>query len=112
MSLGSCRSTTELRPQTPVARELVTQPPWALRRYLVVNLGLCPPARGTTMGNLSVRPSARSVKNARRCRVCLRTAGAGLEYAFLGNWSAKFEGAFYGLGTITASGVASPHIDN
>ena len=64
------------------------------------------------MGNLSVRPSARSVKNARRCRVCLRTAGGGLEYAFPGNWSAKFEGAFYDLGTITTSGVASPHIDN
>jgi outer membrane immunogenic protein len=35
------------------------------------------------------------------------TAGGGLEYAFLGNWSAKFEGMFYDLGTITAS---SPRI--
>jgi outer membrane immunogenic protein len=39
-------------------------------------------------------------------------AGGGLEYAFLGNWSAKFEGMFYDLGTITTSGVASPHINN
>ena len=40
------------------------------------------------------------------------TAGGGLEYAFLGNWSAKFEGMFYDLGTITTAGVASPHINN
>ena len=40
------------------------------------------------------------------------TAGGGLEYAFLGNWSAKFEGMFYDLGTIVTAAVASPHINN
>ena len=38
------------------------------------------------------------------------TAGGGLEYSFLGNWSAKFEGMFYDLGTITTS-IAAPHIN-
>jgi outer membrane immunogenic protein len=31
------------------------------------------------------------------------TAGGGIEYAFAGNWSAKVEGMFYDLGTITTS---------
>ena len=29
------------------------------------------------------------------------TAGAGVEWAFAGNWSAKFEGLYYDLGTTT-----------
>jgi outer membrane immunogenic protein len=35
------------------------------------------------------------------------TAGAGVEYAFAGNWSAKIEGMFYDLGTITTSFTAA-----
>jgi outer membrane immunogenic protein len=36
------------------------------------------------------------------------TAGGGLEYAFAGNWSAKVEGMFYDLGTITTSSATAP----
>jgi outer membrane immunogenic protein len=39
------------------------------------------------------------------------TAGGGLEYAFAGNWSAKFEGMFYNLGTITTAAAAVPHVN-
>jgi outer membrane immunogenic protein len=35
------------------------------------------------------------------------TAGGCLEYAFAANWSAKVEGMFYDLGTITATSIAT-----
>jgi outer membrane immunogenic protein len=37
------------------------------------------------------------------------TAGGGLEYAFAANWSAKVEGMFYDLGTITTTAAAVPN---
>jgi outer membrane immunogenic protein len=39
------------------------------------------------------------------------TAGGGLEYAFAGNWSAKVEGMFYNIGTITTAGTAVPQVN-
>jgi outer membrane immunogenic protein len=38
------------------------------------------------------------------------TVGGGLEYAFTNNWSAKIEGLYYDLGSITVAGIETPHM--
>ncbi len=76
----------------------------AFDRLLIYGTG------GVAYGNASVSQSLRFAPGPQSSSATSTmtgwTAGGGLEYAFAGNWSAKVEGMFYNLGTISTSSTA------